>query len=44
MLDEAVFLSCWLFGLRRPALELAGCWVELGLGAEMGTSGRAHAN
>ena len=33
-----VFLSCWLFGLRHPALKLAGSWVELGLGAEMGTS------
>ena len=35
-----VFLSYWLFGLRLPTLEFVGCWVELGLGAEMRTSGR----
>ena len=43
-MGEAVFLYCWLFGLRLPALELAGCWIEPGLGAKMGTSGRPHAN
>ena len=36
----AVFLSYSLFGLRRPALEFAGSWVEPGLGAEMRTSER----
>ena len=35
-----VFLSYWLFGLRIPTLEFVGCWVELGLGAEMRTSVR----
>ena len=35
-----MFLSCWLFGLRHPALELAGCWEELGLGAEIGPLGK----
>ena len=36
-----VFLSCWLTGLGHPALELAGHWVDLGLGVEMEISGRA---
>ena len=36
-----VFLSCQLFGIRCPALELAGHWVELGLSVEMEISGRA---
>ena len=40
----AVFLSYWLFGLRRPALEFAGSWVEPGLGVEMSTSGRPHSD
>ena len=26
-----VFLSCLLFGMGSPSLELAGYWVELGL-------------
>ena len=39
-----MFLSYWLFGLRLPALEFVGCWVELGLGAEMRTSGRPHSD
>ena len=38
-----VFLSCWLFGIGCPALELAGCWVELGLSVEMDISGKAFA-
>ena len=29
--------------MGRPALELAGCWVELGLSVEMEISGRALA-
>ena len=40
----AVLLSYWLFGLRHPALEFAGGWIELGLGAEMRTSRRSHCN
>ena len=40
LMGGAVFLSYCLFGLRRPALEFAGSWIELGLGAEMRTSGR----
>ena len=39
-----VFLSYWLFGLRLPTLEFVGCWVELGLGAEMRNSVRPHSN
>ena len=39
-----VFLFNWLFVLRLPTLEFVGCWVELGLGAEMRTSGRPHSN
>ena len=39
-----MFLSDWLFGLRLTALEFAGSWVELGLGAEMRTSGRPHSD
>ena len=39
-----VFLSYWLFGLRLPTLEFVGCWVELGLGAKMRTSGRPHSD
>ena len=38
------FLSYWLVGLRLPALEFACSWVELGLGAEMRTSGRLHSD
>ena len=30
----AVFLSCYLFGYGRPAMELAGRSVELGLSVE----------
>ena len=37
----AVFLSCSLFGMGLPALELAGRWVELGLSVETEISGRA---
>ena len=33
-------LSCWLFYLRHSALELAGCWVEPGLGTKMGPPGK----
>ena len=41
-MGEAMFLFCWLFGLRCPEEGLAGNWVESGLGAKMRTSGRAH--
>ena len=44
LVAESVFLSCWLCGVRFSALELAGRWVELGLGDEMDTSWRMHAN
>ena len=44
LMGGAVFLSYWLFGLRCPALEFAGSWIELGLGAEMRTSGRPHSD
>ena len=33
----AVFLSHYLFGLRFPAVESAGSWVEPGLGVELWT-------
>ena len=36
-----MFLSCYLFSMGRPALELAGRWVELGLSIETEISGRA---
>ena len=39
-----MFLSCWLFGMGHPALDLAGCWVELSLNVEREISGRALAN
>ena len=39
-----VFLSYGLFGLRPPALEFVGCWVEPGLDTEMRTSGRPHSD
>ena len=39
-----MFLSYWLFGLWLPALEFIGCWVEMGLGAEMRTSRRPHSD
>ena len=38
----AVCLSYWLFGVRRPAMEFAGSWIELGLGAEIRNSVRPH--
>ena len=40
-MGEVVFLSCYLFGMGCPALELVGRWVELGLSVEMELSGRA---
>ena len=43
-MDLIVFLSYWLFDLRLPALEFVGCWVELGLGAEMRTSRSPHSS
>ena len=39
-----MFLSYWLFVLRLPALEFVGCWVELGVGAEMRTSRTPHSD
>ena len=39
-----MFLSSWVFGLRLPAQESVGCGVMLGLGANMRTSGRPHAD
>ena len=39
-----VFLSCCLFGMGHPALELAGCLVELGLSIETEISGRPLAD
>ena len=50
LMGGAVFLCCWLFGLRHPALELSSSWVQPDLSAKMrlsaktGNSGRAHAN
>ena len=44
LMGGAVFLSYWLFGLRHPTLEFAGSWTELGLGAEIRTSGRPHSD
>ena len=43
-MGEVVFLSCLLFGMGCPALELAGCSVELGLSVEMEISGSALAD
>jgi len=43
-MDRAVFLSWWLFDLKCPALELAGIWVEPGLGVEVRTSRKVHIN
>ena len=37
-------LLLWLFGLWLPALEFVSCWVELGLGAKMRTSGRPYSD
>ena len=42
LMGRAVFLSCWLFSLRHLALVSAGSWAELGLNAEMRTSGGTH--
>ena len=39
-----MFLSYWLFGLRLPTVEFVGCWLELGLGAEMRTSVRPYSD
>ena len=36
-----MFLSCWLFGMGHPALELDDHWEELGLNVEMEISERA---
>ena len=37
-----MFLSYELFGLRFPAVQVAGSWVGLGLGGETGTSGYSN--
>ena len=39
-----MFLSCSLFGMGHPALELAAHWVELGLSVETEIPGRALAD
>ena len=39
-----VFLSYWLFGLRRLLLEVAGSWIEPVLDAGMRTSRRPHSD
>ena len=39
-----VFLSYWLFGLRRPTVVFVGWWVEPGLGAKMRTSRRPQSD
>ena len=41
---ETVSLSYWLFGLKLPAVEFAGSWIELGLGAKMRNSRRSHSD
>ena len=38
---RVAFLFCWLIGVRRPALELASSWVELGLSVGMEAFGWA---
>ena len=43
-MGEVVSLSCQLFCMGHPALELAGRWVELSLSVEMEISGRTVAN
>ena len=44
MLGRSVIPSCWLFGMRCPALESAGSCGEPGLGVNVATSGRTHAD
>ena len=43
-MDGVLFLSHYFFGMRQPALELAGHSVELGLGGKMETSRRVLAD
>ena len=38
MIGRAAVLTCWFFGLWHRALELADCWVELGLDLKAETS------
>ena len=44
LLGRIMFLICWLFGVRHPALELAALWVGPGLSVEMEAFGRAVLN
>ena len=44
LMGGVVFLSCQLFGMGHPALELPGCWMQLGLSFQMEISGRALAD
>ena len=44
LMGETVFLSYWLFGLKLPAAEFAGSWVELGLGAKMRNYRRSYSD
>lgn len=44
LMDDFVYLSCLLFGMRLPSLVFVYIWVELGFRVEMVTSWRALAN
>ena len=41
---QIALLFCQRFGIRHPALELAGLWVELTLSVEIEDFGRALTN
>ena len=43
-MDEAVFLPCWLFGLRSPCMEPLSCWRGPACGVKMVASRTAHNN
>ena len=43
-MDEAVFLPCWLFGLRSPCMEPLSYWGEPACGVKMVASRTAYNN
>ena len=44
LMDDFVYLSCLLFGMRLPSLVFVDIWEELGFRVKMVTSWRALAN
>ena len=44
LMGSILFLICWRFGMRHPALDFAGLWIGSGPSVKMETFSRALAN